>query len=241
MEDIAETSDTIYNILSYLPYESLVTVMLNTRISALTSKSITSNSVFWNKRLANVLGRVEILSLESCQMIEHLLGSDDREPLLRYTSGLGTPLVHRACVSLVVRETTRRPAPLLEEYLNVAIEHHDIETFKIILSCPYVDIQVPNHEVIVYAVSTGTYEMVELLLQDLRCDPSTPDNDDAGPNCVLWECCYGDKIDVFKLLLTDPRVDITDYNYGVIDEARGCRANKILDFLSRHPLTRYHM
>ena len=127
---------------------------------------------------------------------------------------------------------------ILLQSLEEAIVDHSINVFKRILEYKWLNIQKPNKEAILTAVRDGTYEMVELLMLDPRCDPSTPNNNDAGSNAVLWQCVQKDRVDVLKLLLTDSRVDITDYNYGIIEDARAFGGLHILDFLSDYPLTR---
>jgi hypothetical protein len=134
---------------------------------------------------------------------------------------------------------------ILREGINQAVSNHSINVFKKVLSLnigiPNIDIQVHNHELILHVVANGTYEMVQAMLLDPRCDPSTPNNIDSGSNSALWIACSKDDLNVFKLLLTDPRVDITDYNYGIIDCAKDEDAWNILDFLSTHPLTMHRL
>ena len=61
------------------------------------------------------------------------------------------------------------------------------------------------------AVNNGNHEVVKLLLEDPRVDPSDRDNTAIG-----LTASFG-RLDVVKLLLDDPRVDPSDHhNFAIL-------------------------
>lgn len=77
---------------------------------------------------------------------------------------------------------------------------------------------------------------------DSRYDPlsmyPTDGGIDGGIDGPLGLCCESDRLDIFELLLTDNRVDVTRDNYAIIPYVRQYKAHKILEYLGTYPLTR---
>src|SRR6185503_9095679 len=107
---------------------------------------------------------------------------------------------------------------------NKACENGDIEQVEYLLR--FVDPSINNWPIRI-ASQKGHIDIVRLLLEDTRVDPSEFDNQ------ALYNACSYHHLKVVKLLLTDPRVDPSTQNNLALSCAAGCI--KIVEFLLEDP------
>jgi ankyrin repeat protein len=102
-------------------------------------------------------------------------------------------------------------------HFQTALKDKNIFSLKKLLSYSNVDLYHCNNDVISSAIRKACYfghnEILKLLLQDHRVDPSANDNE------AIQNACYYKQNDVVKLLLQDPRVDSSVSNNILIQNA----------------------
>lgn len=107
------------------------------------------------------------------------------------------------------------------------IENNEIEWVKRLLQDRRVNLE-NNDRVLMTACALGRTEIVHLLLEDGRINPSIQDYRRKTP---LTEATKNGHIEVLKLLLADPRVDPTDNNNQVLRIAMNENNEDIIQLL----------